>query len=82
MTKTIVVYRNKQNYITGYEVQIATDKKFKKNRKNYSVKNVNKKTFKKLKSKRKYFVRVRAYKLTNGKKIYGSWSAVKTVKVK
>lgn len=80
--KAMVVYWNKQNGAIGYEVQIATDKKFKKNRKNYSVKNVNKKTVKKLKSKKKYFVRVRAYKSANGKKIYGNWSAVKSVKVK
>ncbi len=80
--KAIVVYWNKQNDVTGYQLQIATDKKFKKNKKNYSVKNVNKKTVKKLKSKKKYFVRVRAYKLNNGKKIYGNWSSIKSIKVK
>lgn len=80
--KSVVVYWNKQNGIGGYEIQIATDKKFKNNKKNYLATNTNKKTVKKLKSKKKYYVRIRAYKLVNGKKIYGNWSAVKSVKVK
>lgn len=38
---------------------------------------------KKLKNKKKLFVRVRAYKLdANGKKVYGKWSKVKKVKIK
>ena len=39
-------------------------------------------TIKKLKSKKKYYVKVRAY--TNGKsgKVYGAWSKVKIIKVK
>lgn len=36
---------------------------------------------KKLK-KKKYYVQVRAYRTVNGKKIYGDWSKVKSVKVK
>ena len=35
-----------------------------------------------LKAKKKYFVRVRTYKTVNGKKIYSSWSKVKTIKTK
>ena len=38
---------------------------------------------KKLKAKKKYYVRVRAYKLDENKnKVYGSWSKVKRVKVR
>ena len=37
---------------------------------------------KKLKSKKKYSFKVRAYKTVKGKKYYGSYSAVKSVKVK
>ena len=40
------------------------------------------KTVKKLKSKKKYYVRVRSYKIVNGKKVYGKWSEVKAVKTK
>lgn len=40
------------------------------------------KTVSKLKSKKKYSFRVRAYKTVNGKKKYGNWSKVKTIKVR
>ena len=39
-------------------------------------------TLKKLKSGKKYYVRVKAYKTVSKKASYGSYSAVKTVKVK
>ena len=80
----IVVYWNKVNGVDGYHIQLATDKKFKKNRKSVIVakQNASKKTVKKLKAKKKYYVRVRAYKLANGKKIYGKWSKIKSVKIK
>ena len=82
--KAIVVYWNKVNGVDGYHIQLATDKKFKKNRKSVIVakQNASKKTVKKLKSKKKYFVRVRTYKTVNGKKIYGKWSKIKSVKIK
>lgn len=41
-----------------------------------------KKVIKKLKSKKKYYVKVCAYTTVNGKKTYGKWSAVKNKKVK
>lgn len=41
------------------------------------------KTMQKLKSGKKYYVQVRAYKIDSSKsKVYGSWSTVKSVKVK
>ena len=39
-------------------------------------------TIKKLKSKKKYYVRMRTYKVVNGKKVYSAWSKAKSVKVK
>ena len=82
--KTMQVQWKKSSGITGYQVQIALNKKFKKGKKTYTVKKAatTKTTIKKLKSKKKYFVRVRAYKTLDGKKYYGSWSKVKSVKVK
>lgn len=41
-----------------------------------------KKVIKKLKSKKKYYVKVCAYTTVKGKKAYGKWSAVKNKKVK
>ena len=35
---------------------------------------------KKIKSNKKYYVRVRAYKVVNGTKVYGKWSNVRKVK--
>ncbi len=72
------------NGITGYQIQYSTDKKFKKGNKTVTVKGAKKKTatVKKLKSKKKYYVRVRTYKTSKGKKIYSSWSTAKSVKTK
>ena len=39
-------------------------------------------TIKKLKSKKTYSVKIRAYKKIDGKKIYGDYSKVKKIKVK
>ena len=67
----------------GYVVEYSTSKKF-KNKKTVTLKKgtTKKATLKKLKSGKKYYVRVRAYKTVNGKKAYGSYSSVKTVTVK
>ena len=82
--KALVVYWNKIANVSGYQIQVATDKKFKKNKKTITVakQNASKKTVKKLKAKKKYFVRVRAYKIVDGKKVYGKWTKVKSVKTK
>ncbi|WP_308618923.1 leucine-rich repeat protein [uncultured Eubacterium sp.] len=82
--KALVVYWNKTANVSGYQIQVATDKKFKKNKKTITVakQNASKKTVKKLKTNKKYFVRVRAYKIVDGKKVYGKWSKIKSVKTK
>ena len=36
----------------------------------------------KLKKGKKYYLRVRAYRLVKNKKVYGAWSATKNIKVK
>ena len=82
--KAIAVEWKKVSGVNGYQVQVATDKKFKKNKKTVTVKKqkTTKTTIKKLKAKKKYYVRIRTYKTVNGKKVYSSWSKVKTVKTK
>ncbi len=72
----------KRANITGYQIQVATDKKFKKNAKTVVVKKqkTTTATIKKLKSKKKYYVRIRTYKNSNNKKIYSPWSKVKSTK--
>ena len=75
---------SKAKGVKGYEIQLATDKKFKKNKKTVIIKKqkTTKTTVKKLKAKKKYYVRIRTYKTVNGKKVYSSWSKVKSVKTK
>lgn len=82
--KAVSVEWKKVSGVKGYQVQVATDKKFKKNKKTATVKKqkTTKVTIKKLKAKKKYYVRMRTYKTVNGKKVYSSWSKVKTVKTK
>ena len=82
--KAISVIWKKVGGVKGYQVQVATDKKFKKNKKTVTIKKqkTTKTTVKKLKAKKKYCVRVRTYKTVNGKKVYSSWSKVKSVKTK
>ncbi len=82
--KAISVIWKKVGGVKGYQVQVATDKKFKKNKKTVTIKKqkTTKTTVKKLKAKKKYYVRVRTYKTVNGKKVYSAWSKVKSVKIK
>lgn len=82
--KAVSVEWKKVSGVKGYQIQVATDKKFKKNKKTATVKKqkTTKVTIKKLKAKKKYYVRIRTYKTVNGKKVYSSWSKVKTVKTK
>ena len=82
--KAVSVEWKKVRGVKGYQIQVATDKKFKKNKKTVNIKKqkTTKTTVKKLKAKKKYYVRIRTYKIVNGKKVYSSWSKVKSVKTK
>lgn len=77
--KVKVTWKKVSNSL-GYQIQYATNKKFKKAKKK-TVKSTFV-TLKKLKKKKTYFIRIRAYKIVVGKKVYGKWSSVKKVKVK
>lgn len=70
--------------VSGYKVIIATNSKFTKNVKTSIItsNNTRTKTFTKLSSGKKYYVKVCAYKTINGKKVYGSYSSVKSKTVK
>ena len=66
--------------VSGYQVQLATNKKFTKGVKTITVKGKKNtaKTVKKLKSGKKYYVRVRTYRNFNKSKLCSKWSKVKT----
>lgn len=80
--KALTVKIKKITGAKGYEVVYATDKKFKKSRKVALIRN-SIVTFKKLKSKKIYYLKARAYMTdSKGKKVYGKYSVVKSKKVK
>ncbi len=81
--KSINLSWKKVSGASGYQIQYSQ----KKNMKGAKKKTVNgskktKATIKKLKSKKTYYVRIRAYKKVNGKTQYSKWSSKKTVKTK
>lgn len=81
--KSITAQWKKVAGVSAYQVQIATNKKFSKNKKTFKVsKKSTKVKIKKLKAKKVYYLRVRSYKKANGKKVYSKWSTVRKVKTK
>ncbi len=83
-TDYVKLYWEKEKSISGYQLQYSTNKNFKKNVKKYRIKGA-KNTIKKigsLKSKKKYYFRIRTYKKIGEKTYYSAWSnrlSVKTV---
>ena len=77
--KQLTVKWKKDSQVTGYQVAIGTDKKISKNKKTAIInkKAITKKTFKKLKAGKVYYAKIRAYKIIDGKKVYGDWSKIK-----
>ena len=73
----------KASVASGYQVTIATNSKFTKGVKNYTVSGRSKtsRTIEGLTKGKTYYVKVRAYKTVNGTKIYGEYSASKKVKL-
>lgn len=82
--KKVTVTWKKDTRATGYDIQYSTSSSFKSGNKITSVsKNGTiKKTLSNLKSGKTYYVRIRAYKTIDGKKVAGAWSGKKSMKVK
>ena len=77
-----ITYSFKKVNATGYQYQWSTHRNFKSNFLTKNTKST-KVTIKTAQSRRRYYVLVRAYKTERGgKKIYGKWSNVKSVRVK
>lgn len=79
----VTVKWKKSAGVGGYQLQYARNKKF-KNAATVTVSGSGKtsRTIGGLKSKKTYYVRMRGYKKVNGKKLYGSWSAVRKIRIK
>ncbi len=69
--------------VDGYQIRYSTSKKFKK-KKTVTVKKAKtvKRKVKNLRAKKVYYVKIRAYKVINGKKQFSKWSKAKKVKTK
>ncbi len=82
--KKLKVVWKKDKTVAGYEIQIATNKKFTSGKKTYTVKKAatTSKTIAGLKKKKTYYVRVRAYKTSGSKKVYGNYSTIKKITIK
>ena len=81
--KSMTVKWKRKGSADGYEIQYSLKKKF-TNPKTVQVnkKTVSKKKIKRLKAGKRYYVRVRAYKIVNGITCYSSWSKKKAVKTR
>ena len=66
----------------GYQISYGTNKKWKKAKVKTAKASAATLTIKKLKSKKTYYVRVRAFNKNGSKKQYGAWSKTLKVKVK
>lgn len=81
--KKLTVKWKRNSTGSGYQIQYSTDKVFKKGNKTVTVSG-NKKTTKTIKGlkKKKYYIRIRTYRVKYGKKYYSGWSKIKRVKIK
>lgn len=80
--KVTVKYKT-VNGADGYELVYGTNKKITKNKKSVTIKKgkTKSKTVKKLKKGKKYYFKIRAYKIINNKKVHGAYSNVKSCKI-
>lgn len=79
--KKVKISWKKVSNASGYQIQYALNKKYAKKVKSRVITKT-KSTIKKLKRKKTYYVRVRAYRLVGTKKVYGKWSKSVKIKVK
>ena len=81
--KITVTWKKRAGNTTGYQIQYSRKKNFKK-AKTVTVRGAKKtkKTIKKLKSRKKYYVRIRTYRTAGGSTVYSRWSKAKTVRVR
>ena len=82
-----LVWKKQKKEVSGYQLQYSLNSKF-KNAKSITIKTnaVTQKTITKLKSNKKYYLKIRTYKIVNEKgkniKYYSKWSSVRKIKVK
>ena len=81
--KSLTVTWKKVRGVTGYKIQYSLKKNFKKAKsKTIKKASTTSLTIKKLKSKKKYYVRIRTYKKISGKTYQSNWSKSKVKRTK
>lgn len=80
--KVLKIKWKKDTKADGFEIYYSTNKNFSKKKSLLVNSKTTKKTVKNLKSGKKYYVKIRAYKNWNGTKLKGAWSKTVNVKVK
>ncbi|MCD7840248.1 MAG: glycoside hydrolase family 25 protein [Erysipelotrichaceae bacterium] len=78
-----VKWTKKSAQVSGYQIQYSTSSKFSSSKtKTITSYRTTSKKITGLKSKTKYYVRIRTYKTVNGTKYYSGWSSTKTITTK
>lgn len=82
--KQLKITWRKNTTADGYQIYCATNSSFTKGLKKITIKSQKTvgKTITKLISRKKYYVKIRAYKKVGSKTYYGAWSSVKSCKAK
>jgi hypothetical protein len=83
-TKSVTLTWTAVSANSGYQILLATNSGFSKNKKTVAVAggSAKSKKVKGLKKGKTYYVKVRAYKTIDGKKVYGAYSVARHVKTK
>ena len=82
--RSLLVKWKKVKGVTGYQIQCSLKKNFKKKTKSVYIgrSSITSKTIKKLKKKKKYYVRMRTFIDTGERDVFSAWSKTKTKKTK
>lgn len=82
--RTVKLTWKRDPQATGYQIRYSLNKSFKKGTKTLLIKKnktVSKKTGR-LKAGKKYYVKIRAYKVIDGKKVFGAYSRTNTIRLR
>lgn len=81
-SRKIKVSWSKVSNVKGYRIVYSTNKSFKNNSTKYKTTTATKITLTKLTKNKTYYVKVCAYKVVDGKKVYGTYSNMKSIILK
>lgn len=81
-SRKITVSWSKVSKAKGYRIAYSANKNFKKNSTKYKTTTATKVSLAKLEKNKTYYVKVCAYKVVDGKRVYGTYSNVKKIKLK